>query len=571
MTPVKNTLEFCLRYPDFRDFLFVVWAHLGLPNPTAIQLDMAHSLDTGDKRFILEAFRGIGKSWITVAWAVYLLAKHNEWNILVVSASKVAADEFSTFALRLIREMDDLEWLAPSGDEKDSKIAWDIHGKPASKAPSVKSLGIGSQLTGSRADVIILDDIEIPSNSLTPGMRAKLAESIKECDSILKPDAHCRVVFLGTPQTESSVYNVLLQRGYTCRIWPARYPNQEEQEEYGTRLAPSILRAVQQSPRLIGAPTEPTRFGDSDLQERLLSYGRAGFAQQFMIRTKLSDLERYPLKVADLITMDTDLTTAPEKPIWTNDRNARMDVLNNLAMDGDFFYRPQALVGAWLPYTGIVMVIDPSGRGADETGYAVVAMLNGYLYVLACSGLKGGYDEVTLKALASIAKYFKVNRIVIESNFGDGMYTNIFKPVLAQYWEVSIEEVKHSTQKERRICDTLEPVIQQHRLVFNSHVIETDFESIQVYPTEQGYAYSLFYQMSRITRERGALGKDDRLDALAIAVSYWNDSLASDADTDMRDYKSSLLDAYLEEMMEEVHGPNATQPNVQFWKSNQRT
>ena len=73
---------------DFRKFLFVVWDHLNLPKPTDVQYDIAKYVQHGPKRSIIEAFRGVGKSWITSAYVVWLLYMNPQLNILVVSASK---------------------------------------------------------------------------------------------------------------------------------------------------------------------------------------------------------------------------------------------------------------------------------------------------------------------------------------------------------------------------------------------------------------------------------------------------------------------------------------------------
>jgi hypothetical protein len=562
LTQIENSAEFRAEFPDFRLFVERVWAFLNLPEPTWLQLDICRTLQHGPKRFILEAFRGVGKSWLTVAFVIWLLGHDPDLAILVVSASKPAADEFSTFCLRLLREMPEVMWLAPGDEQRDSKIMFDVAPCKPKKAPSVKSLGITSQLTGSRADIIICDDCEIPSNSLTPGMREKLSEQVKEFDAIIKPDAHCRIIFLGTPQCEDSVYNKLQERGYQCRIWPARYPTKEECDEYGTRLARSISdRIAAVGDGILGEPTDSRRFSDLDLRERALSYGRAGFALQFQLRTRLSDLERYPLKIRDLIVMDVDKEHAPEKPIWCNDDEHVLDIQNNMAMKGDRYYAPMTLVGKWLPYSGIVMAIDPAGRGKDETGYAVLAMLNGFLYVLACGGLQGGYEEHVLKALSIIAHTYKVNHVVVEANFGDGMYTQLLKPVMAKVWDVTIEEVKHSVQKEKRLCDALEPVVQGHRLILDRRLIDTDYDSINQYGIETAHQYSFIYQFTRLTREKGALYHDDRLDALAIAVMYWTEQMAADADTEQRDHKEQELNKELERFMDNIlGGPGSRTP-----------
>ena len=200
------------------------------------------------------------------------------------------------------------------------------------------------------------------------------------------------------------------------------------------------------------------------------------------------------------------------------------------------------------------MSIDPSGRGRDETAYAVVKMLNGQLFVPEAGGMRGGYSENTLKELAKLAKAHKVNTIVIESNMGDGMFTELLKPILRTIHPCSLEEVRHSQQKERRIIDTLEPVLNQHRLIIDPKVIKDDYQSAQSYPLEQQSRYMLLYQLSRITNDRGSLLQDDRLDALAIAIAYWTTQMAQDADQQITDRKEELLQQELEKFMDTALG-----------------
>ena len=108
-------------------------------------------------------------------------------------------------------------------------------------------------------------------------------------------------------------------------------------------------------------------------------------------------------------------------------------------------------------------------------------------------------------------------------------------------YPVTLEEVRHSKQKELRIIDTLEPVLNSHKLIIDPRVITNDYNSAMAYPTEKQASYQLMYQLSRITRERGSLLKDDRLDALAIAVAYWTEQMAADADRNISDRKQELL------------------------------
>lgn len=542
ITPLPTELH------DFRNFLYLVWKHLNLPDPTPVQYDIAYWLQHGPKRKVIEAFRGVGKSWITSAYVVWRLRINPQLKFLVVSASKERADAFSTFTLRLIREMPILQCLIPRTEQRESKVAFDVAPALADHSPSVKSVGIFGQLTGTRADEIIADDVEVPNNAFTQGMREKLSESVKEFDAILKPGEHTRVTYLGTPQTEMSLYNILPERGYTIRIWPAKYPKKDEAGLYGANLAPYIIEALEKAAdNITGKPTDPKRFNEMDLLEREASYGRSGFALQFMLDTRLSDETRYPLKLRDLIVMSLNPDKAPENLVWAAGPDTIHKDLQCVGMGGDRYYGPMRMQGEWIDYTGTVMAIDPSGRGKDETGYAVVKMLNGFLYVVEAGGLSGGYDDAVLTTLAEIAKRRSVNRILIEANFGDGMFTQLFKPFLGRIYPCTTEEVKHSIQKERRIIDTLEPVMNQHRLVVDREVIESDINSTKLLPVEQQLRYQLFYQMSRITKDRGCLGQDDRLDALAIAVAYWVEQMAQDAQDRIVTRRDELLDRELEQ------------------------
>ena len=148
-----------------------------------------------------------------------------------------------------------------------------------------------------------------------------------------------------------------------------------------------------------------------------------------------------------------------------------------------------------------------------------------------------------------VAKHHGANHLIIESNFGDGMFTQLLKPVSKRLYPVMMEEVRHSKQKEARIIDTLEPVLNQHRLMVDRKVIDNDYRTTQDYPQR-----GLMYQLTRITRERGALATDDRLDALAIAVGYWTEQVAQGVDDAVKSQKEALLDLELEKFLEHTTG-----------------
>jgi hypothetical protein len=517
-----------LKINDFRNFLYLTWRHLRLPEPTPIQYDIADYLQRGGQRCIISAFRGVGKSWITASFVLWRLLLDPNINILVVSASKNRADDFSTFCLRLLSEMPILKHLYPKGDQRQSKISFDVATATASQQPSVKSLGITSQLTGSRADLIIADDVETSGNTQTQSMRDKLSESIKEFEAIIKPDTS-RIIFLGTPQTEQSIYNKLQERGYKIRYWSARYPTEKQLVTYNANLAPIILNTW--ALEIVGKPTDPTRFDEKDLLEREASYGRIGFNMQYQLDSSLSDLDRYPLKLSDLSVMTLNPDNAPEKVIWASSPELKHNDLPCVGLQGDGYFRPMQTQGAWIDYTGSVMSIDPSGKGKDETAYTVTKFLNGNIYLLDVGGFNSGYSEHTLTKLVQIAKKHKVKKLLIEENFGQGMFNELLKPYLIKEYPCTIESIRQQSNKHRRILDTLEPLMAQHRLVVCPTVIRKDYdETNAMYPQETALRYQLFYQISRLQKGVHTLAQDDRIDALQMSCYYWVQQLAKDQD-----------------------------------------
>lgn len=532
---------------DFVFFLFVLWKALSLPVPTRCQIDMARKLSAGDnRRFILQAFRGIGKSFITCAFVVWKLWNNPDLKFMIVSASKERADANSIFIKRIIDLMPQLQELKPKHGQRDAVISFDVGPAKPDHSPSVKSVGITGQLTGSRADILIADDVEVPNNSATQAARDRLSELVKEFDAILKPGG--TIIYLGTPQNEMTLYRELEGRGYTTTIWPARYPrDRKDWQSYGDRLAPMLHAELEEDPEsFYWRPTDEVRFDDTDLKERELSYGKAGFALQFMLNPNLSDAEKYPLKLRDLIVADLDPESSPMVYQWLpNPQNKREDV-PNVGLMGDSYHTYQTVGSAFSSYTQKILVIDPSGRGKDETGYAVLYQLNGYIFAMEVGGMRGGYEDSTLEALAKIGRKWKVNEYVIEGNFGDGMYLELFKPVAARIHPAAVTEVKSKGQKELRICDVLEPIMGSHRLIINASAIVQDYQSASDKDGVRNPIYSLFYQMTRISRERGALAHDDRLDALAIGVQFFVESMAKDANKGERE----VTEEWLEEQME---------------------
>ena len=517
---------------DFKLFLQALWSQLDLPSPTRAQYSIADYLQHGPKRLQVQAFRGVGKSWITGAFVLWTLFKDPEKKIMIISASKERADNMSIFLQKLIIETPWLKHLQPKSDEaRWSRISFDVNCSPH-QAPSVKSVGITGQLTGSRADLMVLDDIEVPGNSMTELMREKLLQLCTEAESILTPKEDSRILFLGTPQTTFTVYRKLAERNYRPFVWPARYPR--DITNYEGLLAPALQEDIDKGAESWQV-TDPDRFDNDDLLEREASMGRSNFMLQFMLDTSLSDAEKFPLKMADLIVTSVNPTLGPDNIVWCSDPANVIRDAPTVGLPGDYFYSPMQLSGNWDPYTETICSIDPSGRGTDETAAAYLSQRNGFLYLHEMRAFKDGYSDKTLLDILRGCKKYNVTKLLVETNFGDGLVAELFKKHLQQTKQaIDVEEVRANVRKEDRIIDALEPVLNQHRLVIDRGVIDWDYKSNADAAPEERLLYMLFYQMSRMCREKGAVKHDDRLDCLAQGVKYYQDAMAISAREQMK-------------------------------------
>ena len=148
-------------------------------------------------------------------------------------------------------------------------------------------------------------------------------------------------------------------------------------------------------------------------------------------------------------------------------------------------------------------------------------------------------------------KKFGVTSLVIETNFGDGIVSELFKKHLIQTKQnIHIEEVRANVRKEDRIIDSLEPVLNQHRLIVDRGVIDWDYKSNREAAPEERLLYMLFYQMSRMCRQKGAVKHDDRLDCLAQGVKYFADALHISAQEEIKRRKQLEFQNILEEFID---------------------
>lgn len=567
---------------DFRYFLILYWRFLGLPDPTPLQLDIAwhiqhHEWSGEIDQLIILAFRGAAKSYITAAYVMWQVWRNPELKVGVLSGSLDRAKNFVTQVLRVLQEWPMLQHLAPGPSDRQSATSFDVSGMRPDQTPSVWAAGITSQIVGYRADIIIGDDVETPQNSATPALREKLLAATKEFLAISKPGA--QVLLLGTPQSQASVYNVLrAEMGYRTVIWPVRFPNSKERKLYGDLLAPYITHQLENQPHLVGASTEPTRFGEEDLAQRYRTWGKSGFALQYMLDTSLSDEDKYPLKLRDVMVLPLDRRSGPMSVSWGAGDHLRVRDVSPICLPGDALYEPASVSEQYSQWDGIFAFIDPSGEGKDETSLTIGTELFGTAFALKQAGWRDGFGDQTLKEIAKLLVEFNVAKVNIESNFGQGMFAKLLAPEIRKAWDekgrrtgvsgsTEIEEVSSGrTNKEKRMLDTLGPVFRNHRLVIAKQVLEEDLLAVQkrmeIDGAGTGVIKSLMYQITNLQNEKDCLAHDDRVEGLSGLLSMFIDKLGVVPQEETERAQEALREQHAKELGQEI-GNFRDEPEVE--------
>jgi hypothetical protein len=500
-------------------------------------------------RKIICGFRGVGKSTLTAITGLWWLDENPNEKLLFLSASGGFAKKITTWMLTTIRTVDWLAHMRPDTKEgRYSNIEFDIGSCTfIEQSPSVRAAGIYGQVTGSRASKVIVDDCETPQTCLTQLQRERLRSGIEEAESIIKPDQACDIIYLGTPHASvESVYFFLnKQRNYKMRMWPARVPL--DAKPYRGLLAPLIeqrlgVEALQ--------PTD-TRFSDDVLAQKQLGMSPARWRLQFMLDPTQSDAEKHPLKCKDLLiaSLDDDL---PEVVLYDKSKEYEIHDLHCAGIgDDSTFYRPSFVQGTIkAEETPTVLVIDPSGGGADEFAWAVLSAWGGNFYLRAIGGRRGGSSEALWMELALLAKRMKVKRVLVESNFGGlAVWEQAGKPFFQKAgYPVAFEGIRTGgTYKDDRIVNTLAPVVQVHSLIIDRRVIEEDAQIITEAEDEREVAYSFMYQYTRLTSAKGSLRHYDRLDVVSLGIEFFQGQAAQDQEVKASERYAEWLHAQVED------------------------
>ena len=532
-------------FHDFRNFMYYVFTDvLGFGEPDPIQYDIAEYMQDlatspdGKVRKQIQAMRGCGKSVIASVFCVWCWYCNPTIRILYIGSNQDLVDASAKLIKDILDRSSLVEHLRPQDEDQytmrhGKKIRslgsalnqtnqFDVRGAGPGRDASFVARPVFGGWTGRHPDLIIPDDCEIPENSLTELKRKRLMAKLLECESLVLDNG--MIMYMGTPQTEDSIYMKLHDQGYNIRRWPAELPDPSDARQ-AHNVSPVLLaRAEAEGP---GHPSYPERFGEDVLLEKQAK-SRAYYNLQMLLNPNLMDEERYPLRLRNAIVFSTPSDMAPAQVVW-----GTTDVRDDIEHAGrrkDHWVGPGYVSGEWLPYHGKCMYIDPKGGGADSVGYCVAACLNGMIFVLDAGALASGTSgtsEAVMVKLAKLAAEFEVQRVVVESNWGgskdESTYAKLLQPTMAKHngpTQIDLNYVKG--QKERRILDVLEPLFNVHRIVFSERAAK---------------CVELSRQVARITRDRGSLDHDDIIDALYGAVAQFSELVVLDPEVREAEHK----------------------------------
>lgn len=498
-------------YDSFICFAHYAYSHQNLPAPSRAQLELLDFVsDRSNPHRMLQCLRGLSKSLSAQLYTIWRLLNDPDEHILVMSATGVRAVNFTQFVQKLLTTLPVCNGMAPRfNKERTSSQSFDVAGATPSDSPSVYAVGVGNQIAGFRATLVIYDDIESAQSAGSATKRDSIDHYASEATNLLMAGRD-ESLTLCTPHSMDSIYiNWINTKGFKPLIIPAEYP--ENENLYGGHLAPYLSERLKANPSLAGTHVDE-RFTPDVLFIKQQKIGKSQYRLQYLLDVSAADDLKHPLKLSDLIVMDVDIHEAPIK-VSPSSMRENMVMMKHNGFNTDRLYSPSFVSEEHSEYAYRVMSIDPAGRGKDEIGIAIGYSLGGRIFIKKATGLQGGYDIETMNSIAQMCSDYEIDYLVIESNFGDGAFAKMLEPLLDRISKsTAIEEVRAKGRKEVRIIRTLEPLLNQRKLVIDKKVLDDDLK--------KNIINSFTYQLTRITEEPNCLQHDDTIDAVEMLCSF---------------------------------------------------
>lgn len=190
------------------DFVRLWNQHQNLPMP-ALHRQILGWLEAawinGRRELLLLVFRDAGKSTLVGLFAAWLLLRHPALRILVLAAEQALARKMVRNVKRIIERHPLTGGLKPRRRDQWAADQFTVARGLELRDPSMLARGLGGNITGCRADVVLCDDVEVPGNSDTALKREELRARLSEIDFVLVPEG--TQLYIGTPHSFYSLYS----------------------------------------------------------------------------------------------------------------------------------------------------------------------------------------------------------------------------------------------------------------------------------------------------------------------------------------------------------------------------
>ena len=434
---------------DDRTFVNFVWMWNWLQGRGTPELHtritgwMDRAWQSRDRRLLLMVFRDAGKSTLVGLYCAWLLFTDPDLRILVISAGHDLACKMTRNIRKILEMHPKTAHLMPAGSAEWAADRFTVRRRQVHRDPSLLARGIGANVTGARADVVICDDVEVPGTSDTPAKRESLRQVLRELSFVLVPGG--LQLYAGTPHSFYSVY--------------AEQPRAEVGETAAfldgfTRLVIPLLDER-------GNSRWPERFTADEVEALRARCGPAKFRSQMMLQP--SHAREIRLDPDRLIRYDAAL-----EPGQANGQSI-------LRIDG------QRMVTAscwWDPALGRPNRGDGSVIAAMFQDEAGGYWLHDMRYLEADPAMAAQVDEAT-QLCRQAAQFVLANEqpaITIETNGVGGFLPSILRTELsAAGLAVRVIEHHSSRNKAQRILDAFDPILAARRLHANASIWHTPF------------------------------------------------------------------------------------------------
>lgn len=397
----------------------------------------------GDTRLLLLVFRDAGKSTLVGLFCAWLLARDPDLRILVLSAEGALATKMTRNVRRIIERHPLAVHLIPARREQWASDQLTVRRRLAHRDPSLLARGVSANITGSRADVIICDDVEVPNTADTAGKRADLRERLRETGFILVPGG--TQLYVGTPHNYYSIY--------------ADEPRTETGE-----AAPFLAGSKRLVLPLLdeaGRSRWPERFTPGAVEALRREAGPARFRSQMLL---------VPTHIRD-VRLDPDRLARYADEIELRSGNGR----STLTIGG------RRMAGAacfWDPAYG------RPERGDSSVVAAVFADEAGGYWLHAVEYLKfdpAALDEVDAatqlcRRVADFLVRFEQPAVTVETNgIGKFLPGLLRRELRARGLALTVAEHVSVKAKDQRILDALDPLLAAGALRVHARVWDTPF------------------------------------------------------------------------------------------------